>query len=96
MTGPKLKKLGKVQHISDLANAIIFNPPKLPKIGSEVVNEKMVHVGIVKDIFGPVKTPYVSVKLKPNLKEGLQPGTVLYSLEKKSRVYPMKKKRRKK
>jgi len=62
MNTPPIKKLGKYLHISDLGNLIIKSPDKLPKIGSAVVTEKMVHIGVVNDIFGPVRSPYVSVK----------------------------------
>jgi rRNA processing protein Gar1 len=33
-----------------------------PKIGEKVVDEKLKQVGTVSDVFGPVSSPYVSVK----------------------------------
>ncbi len=34
-----------------------------PKIGSVVVTERMEKIGKVYDVFGPVKRPYISVRL---------------------------------
>ena len=41
---------------------IILKVENLPKIGDKVINENLVSVGMVFDIFGPVSSPYVSVK----------------------------------
>ena len=91
MNTPPIKKLGKYLHISDLGNLIIKSPDKLPKIGSAVVTEKMVHIGVVNDIFGPVRSPYVSVKLKEGAQEYLSSETILYSLQPKKRRKQKKK-----
>lgn len=83
MDQSRIKKLGKVLHRSDLGHAILKNPPKLPKIGSDVVNENMEHIGKVNDIFGPVKEPYVSVKVKKEWEEKLTSDMILYVIEKR-------------
>jgi len=83
MIPSRIKKLGSILHFSDIGNAIIHNPDKLPKIGSNVVTENMEHVGNVFDIFGPVKKPYVSVKLKPQFKDNIPQGTMLYIIDRK-------------
>ncbi len=95
-TDNSLMKLGKVKHISDMGNAIIFDPPQLPKIGSDVINEQMEHVGKVNDIFGPVKHPYVSVKLKEDFRNKVVANVVLYSIQRKNRRKQSKKKRNRK
>ena len=79
----RIKKIGKIVHYSDLGNAIVVDPPKLPKINSDVVNEKMEHIGSVAEIFGPVKKPYVSVKIKRQLIDKIVIGTVLYTIDRK-------------
>ncbi len=56
-----LQRIGCVLHISSSKNAVI-KAEKPPRIGDKVVNEKMEPVGMVFDIFGPVSSPYVSVK----------------------------------
>ena len=81
----KIQKLGNINFFSDLGLAIVKNPPKLPRLKSQVVNEKMEHVGFVNDIFGPVKTPYVSIKVKEQYKEVLTTETILYIIEKQRR-----------
>ena len=83
MDQSRIKKLGRVLHRSDLGYAILKDPPKLPKIGSDVVNENLEHVGIVNDIFGPVKEPFVSVKVKKDWDERVTSDTVLYVIEKR-------------
>lgn len=79
----RIKKLGTIMFFSDLGNAILKNPPKLPKIGSNVVTERMEHIGKIVDIFGPVKCPYVSIKIKPQYKESFNVNTLLYVIERK-------------
>ncbi|MCE7741004.1 MAG: H/ACA ribonucleoprotein complex subunit GAR1 [Candidatus Heimdallarchaeaceae archaeon] len=93
MERDKIKKLGNIQFFSDLGLAVIKDPPKLPRIRSNVVNEKMEHVGSVHDIFGPVKTPYVSIKVKQQYKEILTTDTVLYAVEKQRRDVRQQKKK---
>ncbi len=83
MDQSRIKKLGSVLHRSDLGYAILKDPPKLPKIGSDVVNENMEHVGIVIDIFGPVTEPYVSVKVKKEWDERVTSDTMLYVIDKR-------------
>ncbi|MHA1222518.1 MAG: H/ACA ribonucleoprotein complex subunit GAR1 [Candidatus Heimdallarchaeaceae archaeon] len=83
MEKQKIKKLGKASHFSDLGNIVIINPTNLPKIGSHVVNENLEHIGSVIDIFGPVKKPYVSVKIKPQYKENFDLDSLLYIIDKR-------------
>jgi rRNA processing protein Gar1 len=75
--------LGSITHYTDLGNAIVIDPPKLPRIGSNVVSEKMEHVGDVIDIFGPVKKPYVSIRIKPQYKDTIENNSVLYTIDRK-------------
>jgi RNA-binding protein len=47
--------------------------PSLPKMNAKVMTKKMDKIGTVYDIFGPEKSPYVSVKLdKKMLRSGVQ------------------------
>lgn len=56
-----MRRLGQVLHISSDGNLILkTNGPT--KIGAKVINEHMNEVGVILDIFGPVKSPYISVK----------------------------------
>jgi len=40
----------------------------LPKLNSVVVTERMEKIGKVYDVFGPVKRPYVSIRLYDTMK----------------------------
>jgi RNA-binding protein len=74
-----MRRLGKVLHVS-ARGAIILRTEKTPPIGrkARVLDKKAQEIGIVTDVFGPVKTPYVSIR--PN--EGIDPsklvGQILY------------------
>ncbi|MHA1953737.1 MAG: H/ACA ribonucleoprotein complex subunit GAR1 [Candidatus Heimdallarchaeaceae archaeon] len=83
MDQSRIRKLGSITHYTDLGNAIVIDPPKLPRIGSNVVSEKMEHVGDVIDIFGPVKKPYVSIRIKPQYKDTIENNSVLYTIDRK-------------
>ncbi|MCG3227604.1 MAG: hypothetical protein H7645_11860 [Candidatus Heimdallarchaeota archaeon] len=83
MDQSRIRKLGHITHYTDLGNAIVIDPPKLPKIGSNVMSEKMEHIGDVIDIFGPVKKPYVSIRIKPQYKDTIKNNTVLYTIDRK-------------
>jgi rRNA processing protein Gar1 len=43
----------------------------------------MEHIGDVIDIFGPVKKPYVSIRIKPQYKDTIEDNTVLYTIDRK-------------
>ena len=83
MERERIKKLGTIEFFSDLGNAIIHDPPKLPKIGSNVVTERMEHIGRIADIFGPIKSPYVSIRIKPQYKDIIEANTILYVIDQK-------------
>ena len=61
-----MQRLGKVLHVTPSQN-IVVKVDKTPKIGSDVVDEKLKVVGKVFDVIGPVSSPYVVVK--PAVKE---------------------------
>ncbi|MFQ5758361.1 MAG: H/ACA ribonucleoprotein complex subunit GAR1 [Candidatus Bathyarchaeia archaeon] len=56
-----MQRIGRVLHISSSRN-VVLKAKKLPRIGDKVVDEQMKPVGTVFDVFGPVSSPYVSVK----------------------------------
>lgn len=69
-----MKRLGTVLHLSPHGHLIVrLEEPSLPKMNAKVVTKKMDKIGTVYDIFGPEKSPYVSVKLdKKMLRSGVQ------------------------
>ena len=56
-----MQKLGKVRALTPSKNVIV-KAEKVPKIGTEVVDENLTVVGKVFDIIGPVSAPYAVVK----------------------------------
>jgi RNA-binding protein len=80
--GDRLKRLGKVLHISPSTRNIIVKSFGPAQVGSKVFDGEMGKVGVVFDILGPLSAPYISVK--PNLQnpEKLIKRT-LFQLEKR-------------
>jgi len=60
-----VKRLGLVLHPSSHKGLIVRSQLEkgLPKLNSVVVTESMEKIGKVYDVFGPVKRPYISVRL---------------------------------
>jgi rRNA processing protein Gar1 len=77
-----LERIGKVLHITSDKN-IILKAENRAQIGDRVVDENLKSVGKIFDIFGPVSSPYVSVKAN---KENLQSFTdrILYVIPSKN------------
>jgi len=57
-----LREAGIVRHTTSRFVVVSANPESLPKVGAEVYTRRMEKVGIVYDIIGPVKSPFVLVK----------------------------------
>ena len=58
----RLQRIGKALSVTP-SNSLIVKTDNPPKIGCEVVDEKLTVVGKVFDIIGPVSLPYVVVKI---------------------------------
>lgn len=56
-----MQRLGRALHISP-NRSVIVKVEAVPKIGEKVVDENLKTVGKVFDVFGPVSSPYVTVK----------------------------------
>jgi len=61
---------------------MILKVENIPRIGDEVVNEKLKYVGTVFDVFGPTATPYVAIKPEIQIPEQFI-NQVLYSVSSK-------------
>lgn len=62
-----MRKLGIVLHVSTRGDIIVKRDKSdssqaLPKLDSVVMTKKLSKIGVVSDIFGPVNSPYFSVK----------------------------------
>ena len=63
-----MRRLGKLLHKSLMTGNLIVKAVTVPKIGEKVYDGEMRLIGFVYDVFGPVKSPYVSVKPRnPNV-----------------------------
>ena len=76
-----MRKLGNVLHISH-RGFIILRTSKTPPIGARVVDKRVQDVGIIQDVFGPVKTPYVAIRPKKTDSSSKFVGQPLYLYKK--------------
>ena len=79
-----MKKLGRVLQVSKVTGNLLVKSDFEPKIGTRVFDKEPKHVGIVFDIFGPISSPYVSIKPTTGNHEKLVSQT-LFLLEEKMR-----------
>jgi len=78
-----LRRLGQVLHISSDGN-LILRAEEPSKIGAKVIDGHKRRVGVVLDVFGPIDSPYISVKPESADAEGLV-GRSLFILQRKKR-----------
>jgi len=58
-----LRRLGKILHFSSSRSLIVkCDESRFVKLGTRVCDSKLREVGSVQDLFGPVGSPYVSVR----------------------------------
>ncbi len=88
-----MKRLGRVSHYAK-QGFLILRSNWVPSLNDPVVDKDLQLVGIVKDVFGPVKMPYVAVKPKIKAPEKYV-GQVLYVDERKKRKRDQKRKAKK-
>lgn len=61
-----MKKLGRVLHLTKSGHLIVASEvSELPHQNLEVFDDKLKVVGKIYDIIGPVKTPFISIKINP-------------------------------
>ena len=79
-----MRRLGKVLHISN-RGSIIIRTEKTPPVGSHsvVMDKQAQEVGIIIDVFGPVKFPYVAIKPKRGYDPKKLVGQMLYLYKKR-------------
>ena len=71
-----MRRLGKVSHYAK-QGFLILRTDWVPSLNDPVVDKGLNVVGIVKDVFGPVKRPYVAVKPRVRNPENYV-GALLY------------------
>ena len=60
----KGSRIGTVMHISRSSGNLILESSRNAKIGETVTDSKGKRVGLVFDVFGPVDSPYASVRTR--------------------------------
>ena len=57
-----LRRLNKIIHLSKSGNLIVrLDSNMYPKLGEKVFDSKLREIGKIRDIFGPVLKPYISI-----------------------------------
>ena len=74
----KGNRIGTVMHISKSSGNLILESGRNAKIGETVTDSKGKRVGVVFDVFGPVESPYASVRTRVKNPERLI-GAELFS-----------------
>jgi len=57
-------RIGVATHLSFSSGNLILNAERQVRIGEPVHNSKKRKVGVVFDFFGPVSSPFISVRLE--------------------------------
>ncbi|MDM7913425.1 MAG: Gar1/Naf1 family protein [Methanotrichaceae archaeon] len=82
-----MKRLGTALHVvqkrlivrgEPVEGGEIRSEAKVPRVNSWVVDQKRTKIGRVFDIFGPVKHPYIIVRLNKGLDAAAHVGKKLY------------------
>ena len=72
-------QLGKVLHLSKNRMLVLrCESGKPQKEKASVFNEGNLKIGVISEIFGPVKKPYVTVKPQKSIDTAKQVGETLY------------------
>lgn len=79
-----MKFLGKTQHVSK-SGLLTVKIENLPRIGSQAFLRGRTNLGTVIDVFGPVSSPYASVKLRRGISENLPQGAEIWWEESRPR-----------
>ncbi|MGD0424270.1 MAG: Gar1/Naf1 family protein [Candidatus Bathyarchaeia archaeon] len=76
-----MQRLGKILHLSKSRSLIVkCGTPCFVRMGSKACDSKLKEIGKVHDIFGPVSSPYLSVR--PIVSSPAKyVGRIVYSLD---------------
>jgi RNA-binding protein len=74
-----MRRLGKVLHVSK-RGSLILRTDKTPPIGPKalVLDKEARTIGTILDVFGPVKNPYVSIRVYDGIDSYKLVGQPLY------------------
>ncbi|MHA1895131.1 MAG: H/ACA ribonucleoprotein complex subunit GAR1, partial [Candidatus Helarchaeota archaeon] len=74
-----MKKLGKVLHVSAQNRIIVKSEKNVSDIGADVINKELKIIGKIFDIFGSIKSPYISIIPETSkILNAIKEGEILY------------------
>jgi RNA-binding protein len=86
--------IGTGMHQSNSSGNLIMKLEKEARIGQQVADKSGKNIGEIFDVFGPVESPYASVKLRDDVELGKIPGKSVFLGERKYSKKRRRKKRR--
>lgn len=78
-----MRRIGKVTHITD-QGSVIVRTDRTPPMGAKVVDKRVNEVGVIVDVFGPVKEPYVAIRPAKGVEVSNLVDQVLYLYERRT------------
>ncbi|MHA1910718.1 MAG: H/ACA ribonucleoprotein complex subunit GAR1 [Candidatus Kariarchaeaceae archaeon] len=63
MKTPQIRSLGKVNHLSESSLIIVKGAEFIPPYGAKVVSETIEEIGTIHRILGPIKQPFIGIKV---------------------------------
>ena len=72
-----IKKLGKVVRVFK-DNKVLVKTTIVPKINMNVLNEKLETIGRVRDVIGPVASPYALIETFPTIRRDKLLDSIVY------------------
>ena len=91
-----MKKLGTISHISGRGK-VILKSNQTPGFGMTIFTKNKKKFGKVRDVFGPTKEPYISIKVYARNSNNLEDrvGETLYVSSKPNKKWGRRKRRKK-
>lgn len=91
-----MKKLGTISHLSNRGR-LILRSNQSPRIGLTAFTKNKKKLGVINDVFGPTKEPYISIKVfaKNSEKFDNRVGETIYVASKSDKKWGRKKRRKK-
>jgi rRNA processing protein Gar1 len=72
-----MQLFGKALHISKSGNLVVKGT-LAPQSGTKVFTEDKKAIGKTQEVFGPVRSPYISIRLNKSVDHEKLPGKQLY------------------
>ncbi|MCG3218745.1 MAG: hypothetical protein KAR35_07050 [Candidatus Heimdallarchaeota archaeon] len=85
MKTPQIRLLGKVSHLSESGLLIVKGAEFIPQYGAKVVSEAIEDIGTIHRILGPVKQPFVGIKVTSDKPQELVNKKVFVIKEKRTK-----------